>query len=151
MGTFDPATFLDTALTEANSTTVTPIPDGEYPAVIESVDVRPWQGRADPSKSGLALDVVWDVDDPGVRQILGRDKVTVKQGVMLDLNTSGGIDTGKGRNDSLGRLREAVGLNIAGRPFSFRQLVGQVAKIKVTQRVDGDQIYNDVKGVARLA
>jgi hypothetical protein len=71
---------------------------------------------------------------------------------MLDLNESGtGMDTGKGKNVTLGRLREALGLNQPGTPFSFRQLIGRAAKISVTQRVDGDQIYNDVKGVVKLA
>jgi hypothetical protein len=137
--------------TDAMSTAPVPIDQGEYPAVIEKVDTRAWKAR-DGSSSGIALDITWNVDDAGVKEKLGRDKVTVKQGIMLDLNESGtGMDTGKGKNVTLGRLREALGLNQPGTPFSFRQLIGRAAKISVTQRVDGDQIYNDVKGVVKLA
>ena len=151
VGSFDPATFLDMQTTEPMSTAPVPIAQGEYPAVIEKVDTRAWKAR-DGSSSGIALDIVWNVDDAGVKAALGRDKVTVKQGIMLDLNESGtGMDTGKGKNVSLGRLREALGLDQPGVPFSFRQLIGHAAKISVTQRVDGDQIYNDVKGVVKLA
>jgi hypothetical protein len=149
MGTFDPSSFLDLTVTDSNSTQATPVPVGEYPAVASEPEIRQWNSR-DGTKSGLALDIIWDVDDAGVKSTLGRDKVTVKQGIMLDLNESGGLDTGKGRNVSLGRLREALGLNTPGVPFNFRMIAGRAAKIKVEHRVDGENIYADVKGVARL-
>lgn len=148
-GTFDPATFLDMQVTDAMSTASVPIPQGEYNAVVEKIETRAWKAK-DNSSSGIALDITWNIDDANVKALLARDKVTVRQGIMLDLNEQGGMDTGKGRNVSLGRLREALNLNKAGVPFSFRQLVGQVGKISVTQRPDGDQIYNDVKGVVKL-
>ena len=150
MGTFDPSSFLDITVTDANSTQSIPVPVGEYPAVASEPEVRQWNSR-DGTKSGLALDITWEIDDAGVKQTLGRDKVTVRQGIMLDLNESGGLDTGKGRNVNLGRLREALDLNRAGAPFNFRMIAGRAAKVKIEHRVDGENIYADVKGVARLA
>jgi len=150
MSTFDPATFLDMGLDEANSTVSTPVPEGEYQAVIDKVETRAWQGKADPSKSGIALDIIWNVEDQGVKTFLERDKVQVKQGIMLDLNVSGGIDTGKGKNVALGKLREATNLNTPGQRFSFRMLEGQMAKISVKHHIDGEQVFADVKAVARL-
>ena len=149
-GQFDPNTFLDMTMTDANSTVSTPVPEGEYIGIISGdPEVRTWQGRKDPTKSGLALDITWDVDDAAVKALLQRDRITVKQGIMLDLNEGGGLDTGKGRNVSLGRLRDAVGLNQSGQPFNFRMLAGKVAKIAIKHRIDGDAIYAEVKGVAR--
>lgn len=148
---FNPDQFLDMQVTEANDTKLTPVPVGEYVAVIEDVKCRQWQSKQDPSKSGLTLDITWSIDDPAVKELLGRDKVTVRQGVMLDLTESGGLDMGKGRNVGLGRLREAVGLNTPGQPFSFSMLVGRVAKVSVSHRIDGDNIYAEVKGVTKLA
>ncbi len=151
VGSFDPSVCLDATMTEGNSTAATPVPEGEYTAVIDGdPQIRQWQGRKDPTQSGLALDVLWSIDDASVKEALGRDKVTVKQGIMLELNSAGGIDTGKGRNVALGRLRDAVNLNEPGKPFSFRMLAGQVAKVSVKHRVDGDAVYAEVKGVARL-
>lgn len=147
---FDPAQFLDQQFTEANDTKTIPVPAGEYTAVIGDVKMRAWTSKADPSKSGLTLDVVWEVDDPGVKELLGRDKVTVKQGIMLDLTESGQLDMGKGRNIGLGKLREGVNLNAPGQPFAFSMLPGRLAKISVSHRIDGENIYVDVKGVARL-
>jgi hypothetical protein len=151
MGTFDPNLFLDQTTTDSNSTVSVPVPAGEWEAVIDGdPEIRQWQGKKDPSKSGLALDITWSIQDPSVLAEVERDKATVRQSLMLDLNDSGGLDTGKGKNVGLGRLREAVGLNVPGKPFSFRMLAGQIAKVKVEHRVEGDQIFADVKGVAPL-
>lgn len=147
---FSPEQFLDMQVTESNDTKVVPVPVGEYMAVVKEVKIRPWQSKSDPSKAGIALDLQWSIDDAGVKQLLGRDEVNCKQGVMLDLTEAGGLDMGKGKNISLGRLREATGLNTPGQPFSVTMLTGRVAKVKVEHRVDGDTIYAEVKQVAKV-
>ena len=75
---FNPDQFLDMTITDSNSTQTVPVPVGEYTALVSDVKCRQWQSKADPSKSGLTLDVTWEVDDAAVKQLLGRDKVTVK-------------------------------------------------------------------------
>ena len=147
---FNPEQFLDMQVTDSNDTKSIPVPAGEYTAVAEEVKCRQWQSKQDPSKSGLTLDITWSVDDAAVKELLGRDKVTVRQGIMLDITDSGGLDMGKGRNIGLGRLREAIGLNTPGQPFSFSMIAGRVAKVNVSHRIDGENIYAEVKGVAKL-
>lgn len=147
---FNPDQFLDMQVTDSNDTKTTPVPVGEYTAVAEDVKCRQWTSKKDPSNSGLALDIQWSIDDPAVKELLGRDKVTVKQGVMLELTESGGLDMGKGKNVSLGRLREALDLNKPGEPFSFSMVAGRVAKVSISHRVEGENIYAEVKGVARM-
>lgn len=152
MGAFDPSTFLDATLTEANSTTQTPCPEGEYEAVISDEPVfRQFQGTKDPSKSYMALDLNWEITDPAVCEVTGRTPTKVRQSLMLDVTDAGGLDMGKGKNVGLGRLREAVGLNEPGKAFSFRQLQGQRAKVRVTHRAAQDAIYDEVRTVARIA
>lgn len=131
------------------STQMVPVPVGEYPAVIDKVEMKPWQSR-DGAKSGMKAELTWLIDDHGVKQLLGREQVQVRQDIMLDLNDSGQLDTGKGRNVTLGRLRDAVGLNLPGQPFSFRMLQGKAAKINVQHRPYNDAIFAEVKGVTRL-
>jgi hypothetical protein len=134
----------------ANDTKVIPVPAGEFVAFIEEVKPRTWQSK-DGSKSGVTLDVTWNVDSEEVKQLLGRDKVTVRQGIMLDMTEDGrGLAMGKGQNVGLGRLREATGLNTPGQPFAFGMLTGRPAKIVVTHRIDGENIYAEVKAVAKL-
>ena len=150
MSMFSPEQFLDMQVNEANDTKVIPVPPGEYIAVVKEVKIRPWQSKADPSKAGIALDLQWTLDDAGVKTLLGRDEVSVKQGIMLDLSEAGGLDMGKGRNVPLGRLREACGLNSPGQPFSVTMLTGRMARVKVEHRVDGENIYAEVKQVAKV-
>lgn len=150
MSMFSPEQFLDMQTIEANDTVVAPVPVGEYIAVVKDVKMRPWQSKSDPSKAGMALDVQWTIDDQSVKAALGRDEVNVKQGVMLDIREDGqGLDMGKGRNIGLGRLREATNLNAKGQPFAVTMLVGRMAKVKVDHRVDGENVYAEVKQVAR--
>ena len=148
---FSPDQFLDMPIEGSNDTKVVPVPVGEYTAVAEDVKVRQWQAKDDPSKSGLALDIVWNVDDAGLRELLGREKITCKQGIMLDLTDSGSIDMGKGRNIGLGRLREALGLNDPGQPFSFTMIPGRLAKVSIKHRVHEEDVFAEVKGVAKLS
>lgn len=152
MGTFDPQAFLETNLTESNSTVQTPCPEGEYSAVcLEEPKIRTFQGTKDPSKTYVSLDIVWTIENPAVTEVTGRNPTKVRQNILLDLNDSGALDMGKGRNVQLGRLREAIGKNNPGQPFSFRQIQGASAKVKVTHRVDGESIYDEVRSVARSA
>jgi hypothetical protein len=147
--TFDANAFLDSAISGSNDTKVIPVPVGEYMGIIEKVSPRQWQSK-DGTSSGIALDIIWLVEDANVKQYLGRDTVTCKQGIMLDLTPSGAVDNSKGKNVGLGRLREAVGKNNEGESFSFSMLPGLSAKISVTHRINGEDTFAEVKGVAKM-
>lgn len=147
---FNPDTFLQSSTTEVNDTKKIPCPAGEYVAVAEKVEARTWQSK-DGLKSGIALDITWTIDDAAAKEVTGRDNVQVRQGLMLDILESGGLDMGKGKNIALGRLREATGLNVPGQPFSPAMLQGRAAKVTVSHRVDGEDIYDEIKKVAALS
>lgn len=146
---FDAQSFLDATVSSSNDTKVIPVPVGEYMGIVDKVSPRQWQSK-DGTQSGIALDIVWLVEDSGVKQALGRETVTVKQGIMLDLTNQGGLDLSKGKNIGLGRLREAVGKNEEGQPFAFSMLPGLSAKISVSHRVSGEDTFAEVKAVAKL-
>ncbi len=158
VNTFNPEAFLNTTMEESNSTEFVLVPEGEYIAVsgpisadsFRSFDIK--QGERAGQK-GYGLDIQWDInDDTGaLRELLGRTP-RVKQGLMLDL-TNGTLEMGKGRNVGLGRLREALNMNMTGRPFAFSMLGGQVAKIKVKHRIDKNsgQTFAEVSEVTRVS
>lgn len=146
---FDPQAFLSASISSSNDTKVTPVPVGDYHGVIEKIAPRQWQSK-DGSQTGIALDVFWLVEDADVKSFLGRDTVTVKQGIMLDTTPNGGLDTSKGKNIGLGRLREAIGKNREGETFSFEMLPGLSARISVSHRISGEDTYAEVKSVSRL-
>ena len=147
--TFDAQAFLDSAVTSSLDTVVIPVPVGEYMGIVEKVLPRQWQSK-DGTQTGIALDVFWIVEDANVKAHLGRDTVMCKQGIMLDTTTTGALDTSKGKNVGLGRLREAVGKNSDGEAFTFSMLPGLAARISVSHRVDGENTYAEVKSVAKL-
>lgn len=96
--------------------------------------------------------MAYEIQDESVRQQLGRSKVTVRQGIMLDLTDAGGINMAKGSNIGLGRFREACGINQAG--FSLAQAVGRTVKVSVKHVPsfrDPLIIVAEVTGVAALA
>lgn len=147
---FDPNAFLNASFTESNDTKVTPVPVGEYLAVAEKVEIKTWASK-DGSSSGIKLEIVWDIDDSNVKALLGRDSVKVGQQQMLDLTTDGALDFSKGKNVGLGRIREALDLNTPGAPFAFSMIQGRLAKVLVSHRVVGEDIYAEVKKIAKPA
>lgn len=146
---FDADSFLNAAVSGSNSTKVIPVPIGEYQGVIEKVAPRQWQSK-DGSTTGISLDIFWLIEDQGVKEFLGRDTVQCKQGIMLDTTPQGGLDMSPGKNVGLGRLREAVNQNDPTQPFSFHNLPGQMAKVSVKHRIDGEDTYAEVKAVAKM-
>lgn len=148
---FDPNQFLNMTVEEANSTEFIPVPVGDFAAQVDKVELRPWAKKDDPSVAGLALDLTWDIQDASVKELMGRDKVTVKQSIMLDLTESGGLDMGKGRNVGLGRVRAATGLNAPGQPFSFLMLQGRMAKVHVAHEIYKGAPMHKIDAVAPLS
>lgn len=150
MSQFDPQAFLDTQTTEVNDTRILPCPVGEWPATVDNVDIKSGVSQ----KSGepwTRLNVKWKIEGCDANRLADRDPIFVTQGVMLDITDNGGLDMGKGRNVQLGRLREAIGLNKPGQPFSFRMLIGRSAKVRVDHREYEGNIFDDVKGAIALA
>ena len=145
---FDPNTFLNTSYTDTNDTKVIPVPAGEYQALAETVDIKPWASR-DGSSSGVKLEIVWDILDDNVKALLGRDTVKVTQQQMLDLTETGGLDFSKGKNIGLGRIREALDMNTPGQSFSFGAIQGRLAKVAVSHRISGEDVYAEIKKIAK--
>lgn len=150
MSVFDPTQFLNQTVTDSFETRFTPIPENEYLASIDDIKMRVLD------KTGsVILDVSWAILDDNLKANLGLDKPMVRQSVFLDLDANGKLAVGQNKNITLGRIRDAVGQNIAGQPWGPLMLKGAgPAKIKVTQRQDQNdptKIFNDVAMVAKAA
>jgi len=139
---FDADTFLSTPVEGEMATDYTPVPEGEYQAVITDVKIRE-------AKTSVIMDVYWDIDDASVAEATGRDKNNVRQSIFLDVTASGGLDLSKGSNVQLGKLRAALGQN-TGAAWSPSQLSGNVATIRTANRMYEGNTYTDVKGVVGL-
>ena len=145
---FDPELFQNISQEAEFSTEYVPIPENDYTATIMKVVARQHTDD-ETAKVSTVLGVTWKLNAEGVEDA---DDKLVDQGVFLDLNDSGQLETGKGKNVPLGRLLEAINLN--GKSWSPVGLAGNVATIKVTQypgkgKHEG-RIFNRVKAVAAL-
>lgn len=142
MSDFDASSFLETVFQEPTDTERTLCPVAEYPATVEKLDARKWSKDG---KSGIFLDVIWNVESDEARTACKRDKVLVKQGIGFDLTPEGMIDMEKAKaNVALGKLRDAMGLNSGN--FNPNMLVGRMARIRVTHSTstkDGVTYFNE--------
>lgn len=149
---FNPEEFLDQVTTEQNDTKVIPVPEDDYMGTSGKPNVRTWTSK-DKSSSGVSLDLPFEIDDENAKAVTGRGKIIVRYSIGLDVVEVNGkmqLDMRKGKNVKLGRLREVFDLNVPGEPFGIMMLEGRVARISVTQRADGEDIFNDVKHVSKL-
>jgi hypothetical protein len=130
--TFDPDAFLSGGVDAGFSTEPLICPEGSFRAQIDN-----YEGRSIQTDNGerKILRIMWDILDDGVRTQLERTTVKVPQDIWLDLDSNGALDTGKGKNVDLGRLREALGQN-ATPGWTFSNLRGQMALVRVAHRSD---------------
>lgn len=145
---FNANDLMNSVQQEANATKLEVCPEGEFRSMIQSVDIREFKYKNGEraGQTGYSLDVNHLILDPSVEASLGRQP-SVRQSLMLDLTPAGGLDFGKGKNVGLGRLREAVGQNQPGKPWSMKMLEGQQLIVAVSHRMDGDNLYSDIKKV----
>jgi hypothetical protein len=156
---FNAEQFLQTTVTEANSTELLNVPEGEYVAV--SGPVTPENFRSYDIKKGdragtkgYALDLEWMINDESgaLKAYLGRAP-KVRHSLNLEIRADGSLEFGKGRNVELGRLRDALGQNGSGQPWAMPMLGSQVAKIKVKHTLDAatGRTYVNVTSVAKVS
>lgn len=150
--TFDADAFQNAVITEANSTSLVPWPPATYIGTIKKVEVKAGTVK----KEGPNFGKPW----AGVSVTVEVDRTAIPEGaspnangmVMLDLTESGGIDTAKGRNVGLGRLREAAGCNQPGQAFQLGMLEGRLVKISTGLRSDQNDPtiqYTEIKAFAK--
>lgn len=151
---FNPDDFASMA-TEANDTVYPVGPTGDYLAVIDSWKVNKRQNQE--GEDLYPLDILWDVQDDNFRAALARSdgKGIVTQTIFLDMvlgpNGKMIIDSSKGKNIALGKLRDAIGQNVPG--WTPGRLTGAgPALISVTQDTGKDGVTrNRVKKVGKMS
>lgn len=130
---FDAEDFMRQTVDAPLSTEFTMVPQGEYLAqigdfdrdAIENIDFTYKRGpNAGSPGQMLKLTLPFVINDEAVKQELGRDKVVVTKQIILDTDDSGKLAFGTNRNIELGRIRDAVGQNSNGTPWSILDLRG---------------------------
>ena len=154
--TFDPNVFMQQTVNAALDTVIQQCPEGEFKAMIDDFDAsafRTFQSKKD-GHDFTVFSPPFVIQDPTVAATLGRDKVVVfHKGMFIDVDATGGLDSSKGKNVDLGRLRDAVGQNGTG-PWSFNNLKGAgpgiVKVIHEADSKDPEKKYARVSRVVKL-
>lgn len=145
---FNPEAFLDATLTEPTEKRP-PLPVGDYTAILGEIKARAWQGKTDPTKSGIAWDIPMEIQVPPDTQAalkLSQPTIKLTDSLLLDLTDGGLIDNSPGKNRRLRLYREALDMNKPGDTFSARRMTGGVVKVKIShelwdgapvERIDG--------------
>ena len=155
---FDPSAFMNTPA-DPLPTAYEVVPEGEYQMLLDSdlkmLEVRKIEGVS--SKSGepylfYQIELSCLVLDEKVKQKLGRDKVTARMRINLDLDEAGKLNSGPNRNVALGQLREALGQNKTG--WTPQQLLGAgpfIGRVKhVADKKNPDVKYAEISNVAKI-
>lgn len=137
MSLFNPEDFLTSSAGGTLSTERTLIPANTYPsASIKDLNIKSGdiQNGDRAGEKWVRLNVVWQIDDQALRDELDRANVVITQGFMLDVTADGELDTGKGKNVRLGKLKKALGMNDG--PTVWGDFIGKYATIQVGHGVN---------------
>lgn len=153
MSGFDANAFLNQTVDGPMATYLPPPPEGEYLARIGSepddVKIDSVPGKKDPSKTYVRLTLMWDIIDEALKATLGRDRIRVRDGFLLDTE-NGQLKSGPDDNTALGSRREAVGLNDGTFNISMLRGAGP-AMIRLSHRADPNDPQRKYTEVSRVA
>lgn len=159
---FDPQSFLNSQTFQEGSTKISPFPDGDYIAVIEKIDARSGIiGKGDrQGEQWVAIEATFKLTDytsgdlEEIARNIGREDKLVRQSYFIDIDSNGGIDMSEGKNLRLNRLREAVGQNVSGQPWSPNMLQGAgplvIRVVQDPREDDPETVYNRVTRTAPM-
>lgn len=166
MPPIDPDMFLNHGTEGAFDDHFTPVDAGEYEAMVSEIKPRVFLDRNNITRA--ACDIWWKITDQtklaAQQARTGMQEPRVKQGLFLDAEFARdendelvitALQSGPGKNVQLGQLRTALGQNDPKRKWSFRSMIGALAKITVEHvpdEKDPENVYAQVakKGVTAI-
>lgn len=147
MSLFNPEVLMNCSVETSMSTFIPPWPEGEWVVTITKVDFK------QPKDNMVLMECTFETIEPDVVSITGINPSQTRYAVFLDLTDTGMLDTTEGKNVGVGKLREAVGQNVDGVPWSPALLVGQQLRAKSSQKADKDNpeiLRTDIKAITAL-
>lgn len=156
---FDPNQFMNQP-SDPMATVFENIKEGEYTFMvdteIEFTEIKWNDKNTGEPRSAPLMRVPLVLLDAGQgaaeKHRLGRDKITVRCDITLDVTNTGQLDNGPNKNVLLGQLRDALGQNTPGWTPNQLKSAGPILG-KVTHRADKNdpqKKYAEVKKFAKV-
>jgi hypothetical protein len=144
--------FLGTTIDKASEKLqLIPPSDSGYVAQImpDGIDLKDFKYKTGEraGQTGYRMTVKWEIQDEELKAQLKRTPV-ITQSIMLNFTDEGALAA---ENPGLRALREAVNQNQDGKPWQPAMLIGQMARLYVSHRIDdkGEE-QQDVQKVVKL-
>ena len=158
--TFDADAFMNTQVDAPMATALSGVPEGEYVSMIGDFDSSAFKTINYTGKDGgqvtrQVLEIPFVIDDATLKAQLGREQIVHRESFWLDFDANGRLDTGPDKNVNLGKLRECLGQNVAGQPWSPSMLrnmgpVRIVIKTRADKR-DPEKKYTNITKYAKIS
>lgn len=156
---FDPSTFMNQTVDTPLSTSFEICPEGQFVAVVGEVTEKSfrqikWNDKeSGEERTATIFSLPFLIQDEQVKAKLDRENVTASAEMWLDVDDAGQLDTRKGKNVMLGRIRDVVNQNNTP-GWTFGMLSGQgPVRVTVNHEVNPknpEQKFARVKSVVRL-
>jgi len=152
---FDADAFMNTQVDDAMSTALSGVPEGEYVAMVGDFDSSAFKTITTKNGARPVLEVPFVIQDEALKAKLGREQVTHRETYWLDFTEDGRLDTGPDKNVRLGQLRNVLGQNVAGQPWSpsmLRNMGPLRIAIKTTaDKNDPEKKYTNISKYAKIS
>lgn len=155
MSGFDADAFMNQTVEGPMATYLPPPPEGEYMARIgteaDDLKIESIQGKKDPTKTYVRLTLMWEIIDEALKAALGRDKIRVRDGFLVDVDPMTGLlKTGPEDNTALGSRRDALNLNDGS--FNIGMLRGAgPCMVRISHRADPNDPVRKYAEISRTA
>lgn len=151
--TFDVASFASAQFEGKNDTRRLQLAQKPYRFVIEGPFGEDKKTRIQVSKNGnLMLTLAVTPEDPEQMAALNLTKMpTIYHNIFLDATPQGTLDMGPFKNADLGKLREALGMNVEGQPWSFQGFVGRAFTGMLEYRPNEQDPENPFANITKMA
>ncbi len=123
MSLFDPESFMETKVRGEMSTSIPPIPPGEYLCLVDTIEPKVITSK-DKGEDFFILEIMAVVDDELAREATGMKEPKARLSVFMDIEDDGSLNMDEGKNTDLGRFREALGQNNADEDWSPAMMLG---------------------------
>ena len=147
MSDFDPSSLLS-ATVDTVQEKRDPLPEGIYTVVLGrptmksgEKDGKPWHSCELPVTIEVPAHLQNDLGLP--------PSLMNRFNIFLDVKPGGGLDTGKGKNNGLRLLREALDMNKPGASFSLSMAEGRVFSAQIKHELYNGSIQERVTGLVR--
>jgi hypothetical protein len=154
--TFDADAFMNTQLDEAMATQLSSVPEGEYVAMVGDFDSSAFKTITTKNGPRAVLEIPFPIQDEALKVKLGREQVTHRETYWLDfIPGTGQLDSGPDKNVRLGQLRNALGQNVKGIPWSPSMLKGmgplRIVIKTTSDKTDPEKKYTNITKYAKIS